>query len=50
MNAECARRPKAGRVALGDFSPRAPTDPDVRDYRIRLFRWWFRYEGEAHAA
>ena len=26
----------AGRVALGDRSPRAPTDPDLRDSRIRL--------------
>ena len=27
----------AGRVALGDYSPRAPTDPDVRIPRIWLF-------------
>jgi hypothetical protein len=26
----------AGRVALGDCSPGAPTDPDVRDSPIRL--------------
>jgi hypothetical protein len=26
----------AGRVAPGDRSPRAPTDPDLRDSRIRL--------------
>ena len=25
-----------GRVALGDYSPRAPTDPDVRISRIGL--------------
>ena len=24
------------RVALGGYPPRAPTDPDVRNYRIRL--------------
>ena len=26
------------RVALGGYPPRAPTDPDVRNYRIRLVR------------
>jgi hypothetical protein len=26
-----------GRVAPGDFSPRAPTDPDLQISRIRLF-------------
>jgi hypothetical protein len=26
-----------GRVALGDCSPRAPTDPDMQISRIRLF-------------
>lgn len=26
----------AGRVAPGDRSPKAPTDPDLRDSRIRL--------------
>src|SRR5262245_18181103 len=26
------------RVALGSCPPRAPTDPDVRNYRIRLVR------------
>ena len=26
------------RVALGGYPPRAPTDPDVRDFRIRLVR------------
>jgi len=31
------------RVALGDCSPRAPTDPDVPDYGIRLFTTWIRY-------
>src|SRR5262249_53056399 len=34
-----ARRwPEACRVALGGYPPRAPTDPDVRNYRIRLVR------------
>src|SRR5262249_31334990 len=28
----------ASRVALGSCPPRAPTDPDVRNYRIRLVR------------
>jgi hypothetical protein len=32
-----------GRVALGGFPPRAPTDPDVRISRIRLFETQFRY-------
>jgi hypothetical protein len=27
-----------GRVAPGDCSPGAPTDPDVQDYRIRFLR------------
>ena len=27
---------KDGRVALGSYPPRAPTDPDVHDSRIRL--------------
>ena len=27
-----------GRVALGDHSPRAPTDPYVRNSRIRFFK------------
>jgi len=31
------------RVAPGDCSPRAPTDPDVRVSRIRLLRAWVRY-------
>jgi hypothetical protein len=31
-----ARQPR-GRVASGDCSPEAPTDPDVQVYRIRLF-------------
>jgi hypothetical protein len=29
------------RVALGGFPPRAPTDPYVRDYRIRFLRYEF---------
>ena len=36
------RRHPVCRVGLGDFSPRPPTDPDVRDYRIRLLESWFR--------
>ena len=32
-----------GRVASGDYSPKAPADPDERDYRIRLFGARFRY-------
>jgi hypothetical protein len=32
-----------GRVASGDYSPKAPTDPDERDYRIRLFGARLRY-------
>ena len=27
-----------GRVAPGDCSPGAPTDPDVQDYRIRFLK------------
>ena len=30
------RRGRVCRVDQGDHSPRPPTDPDVRDYRIRL--------------
>jgi hypothetical protein len=38
------RAPKTRcRVAPGDRSPGAPTDPDVRDYRIRLVRARVRY-------
>ncbi len=33
-----------GRVALGSYPPRAPTDPDVRNYRIRLLKQRLRYE------
>src|SRR5947207_6122917 len=33
-----ARRLRPGRVAPGSRPPGAPTDPDVRDSRIRLFR------------
>jgi hypothetical protein len=36
-------RRSCARVALGDCSPRAPTDPDVPDYGIRLFTTWIRY-------
>jgi hypothetical protein len=32
------RLEKPCRVALGSCPPRAPTDPDVRNYRIRLVR------------
>jgi hypothetical protein len=28
-----------GRVAPGDCSPGAPTDPDVRHYRIRFLKF-----------
>nr|WP_200333324.1 hypothetical protein [Thiocystis violacea] len=31
-----ARPPYRYRVAAGAYAPAAPTDPDVRDYRIRL--------------
>jgi len=34
--------PGARRVAPGSRPPGAPTDPDVRDSRIRLFRSWVR--------
>ena len=30
-------------VGPGGCPPRPPTEPDVRDYRIRLFGMWFRY-------
>jgi hypothetical protein len=33
-----------GRVALGSCPPRAPSDPDVRNYRIRLLEQRLRYE------
>ena len=29
---------RTGRVAPGDCSPGAPTDPDVQNYRIRFLR------------
>ena len=32
-----------GRVASGDCAPEAPADPDMRDYRIRLFGSRLRY-------
>jgi len=38
-----------GRVALGGCPPRAPTDPDVRNCRIRLFETQIRYAGRACA-
>ena len=31
------------RVGQGGYPPRPPTDPDVRDSRIRLVRLWIRY-------
>jgi hypothetical protein len=34
---------KCGRVAPEDCSSEAPTDPDMRDYRIRLFSPRLRY-------
>jgi hypothetical protein len=33
-----------GRVSLGGFPPRLPTDPDVLNYSIRLFGSWIRYD------
>jgi hypothetical protein len=33
----------SGRVAPGSYLPRAPTDPDLRNYRIRLVRRHTRY-------
>jgi hypothetical protein len=33
----------SGRVGLGGCPPRPPTDPYVRDYRIRFFGPRFRY-------
>jgi hypothetical protein len=33
----------SGRVAPGSYLPRAPTDPDLRNYRIRLVRKHIRY-------
>jgi len=32
-----------GRVDLGGYPPRSPTDPDVRISRIRFLRGWSRY-------
>ena len=40
----CALHKFVGRVALGSCPPRAPTDPDVRNYRIRLLEQRLRYE------
>jgi len=40
----CVLHEFVGRVALGSCPPRAPTDPDVRNYRIRLFEQRLRYE------
>ena len=40
----CALHENVGRVALGSYPPRAPTDPDVRNYRIRLLEQRLRYE------
>jgi hypothetical protein len=33
----------SARVDLGGYPPRPPTDPDVRDYRIRLLEMRIRY-------
>jgi len=38
-----ASRQRYCRVAPGDHSPGAPTDPDVRNSRIRLVETWVRY-------
>jgi len=35
---ECISRRGLGRVALGGYSPRAPTVPYVRNSRIRFFK------------
>jgi len=35
--------PNGGRVASEDYSSEAPTDPDMRVFRIRLFGSRFRY-------
>ncbi len=40
----CVLHCKVGRVALGRYPPRAPSDPDVRNYRIRLLEQRLRYE------
>ena len=40
----CVLHVSVGRVALGSYPPRAPTDPDVRNYRIRLLEQQVRYE------
>ncbi len=37
---------KGGWVAQGSYPPRAPTDPYVRDYRIRLLRSWSRSDSD----
>ena len=36
-----------GRVAPGGCPPGAPTDPDVRVSRIRLFEGWICYAGRS---
>jgi hypothetical protein len=38
-----AKGPLSGRVASGDCSPEAPTDPDMQIFRIRLFGSRLRY-------
>ena len=43
LTAEPQRRRDLSRVALGGCPPRAPTDPDVRNSRIRLFEAEVRY-------
>ncbi len=40
----CVLHRIVGRVALGSCPPKAPTDPDVRNYRIRLLEQQLRYE------
>ncbi len=40
----CVLHGYVGRVALGSCPPRAPSDPDVRNYRIRLLEQQLRYE------
>ena len=42
-----AREHELGRVAPGSCPPGAPTDPDVRVSRIRLFEGWICYAGRS---
>ena len=44
-----SQRSCEGRVGQGGFPPRPPTDPDLRDSRIRLFETWLRYARDVRA-